>query len=202
MTSAPTPRKRPRQARAQATWDALVEATAQLLVAHGLARLTTNAVAERAGVSIGSLYQYFPNRDALMVALIERQQARQGAALADALAGLPGATLRATVEQLVRAAMAQHRDDPVLATAIDHEEARLPVALLIDASLGGIAAMLLPLLLAHHDELGSVEPAVAAQTLPPLVRVVIDHWANRTPPDLATAEREAVRAALSYLMAP
>jgi AcrR family transcriptional regulator len=199
MTSTPTPRKRPRQARAQATWDALVEATAQLLVAHGLARLTTNAVAERAGVSIGSLYQYFRNRDALMVALIERQQARQGAALVDALAGLPGPTLRATVEQLVRAAMAQHRDDPVLATAIDHEEARLPVAPLIDASLVGIAAMLLPLLRAHRDEFGSVEPAVAARTLPPLVRAVIDHWANRTPPDLIAAEREAVRATLGYL---
>jgi AcrR family transcriptional regulator len=197
----PSPRKRPRQARAQVTWDAIVEAAAQLLRAQGLARLTTNAVAERAGVSIGSLYQYFPNRDALMVALIERQQAEQAAALADALAGLPGSTLRVTVERLVHAAMAQHRADPLLATAIDHEEARLPVAPLVDTKLGDVSAMLVPLLQVHAAELGSVDPIVAAATLPPLVRAVIDHWANRNPPDLAGAEHEAVRAALGYLTA-
>jgi AcrR family transcriptional regulator len=194
-----TPRKRPRQARAQATWDALVEAAAQLLAAHGLARLTTNAVAERAGVSIGSLYQYFPNRDALMVALIERQQAQQAKRLAATLAQLPAADLRSSVTMLVRAAMAHHSANPVLATAIDHEEARLPVGALLDAALVDAGAALAPLFAAHRGEVGSVDPVVAAATLPSLVRAVVDHWANRSPPELARAESEAVRAVIGYL---
>jgi len=66
------PRKQPRQARAQATVDAILHATAQLLRSEGSARLTTNRIAERAGVSIGSLYQYFPNKEAVLGALRER----------------------------------------------------------------------------------------------------------------------------------
>lgn len=54
------PRKRPRQARATATLDAIFEATIQLLVADGPQRLTTTRVAARAGVSVGTMYQYFP----------------------------------------------------------------------------------------------------------------------------------------------
>lgn len=65
-------RKRPRQARATATLDAIFEATIQLLVADGLHRLTTTRVAERAGVSVGTMYQYFPHKQALLYALNER----------------------------------------------------------------------------------------------------------------------------------
>jgi AcrR family transcriptional regulator len=67
-----TPRKRPRQARSRATVDAVLEATARVLVKRGFDGLTTNLVAEAAGVSIGSLYQYFPNKEALVGALIEK----------------------------------------------------------------------------------------------------------------------------------
>lgn len=66
------PRKRPLQARSSATIDAIFEASLQLLIAHGPARLTTTRVAERAGVSIGTIYQYFPHKKALLYALNER----------------------------------------------------------------------------------------------------------------------------------
>ncbi len=65
-------RKRPRQARAAVTLDAIFEATIQVLLGVGLHRLTTTRVAERAGVSVGSMYQYFPNKQALLYALNER----------------------------------------------------------------------------------------------------------------------------------
>ena len=67
-----TPRKRPRQERSRATVETVLEATARVLVKHGFDGLTTNLVAETAGVSIGSLYQYFPNKAALVGALIEK----------------------------------------------------------------------------------------------------------------------------------
>lgn len=67
-----TPRKRPTQRRSRATFDALVDACAQLLSAQGYDAVTTNAIAERAGVAIGSLYEYFPGKDALVAQVAER----------------------------------------------------------------------------------------------------------------------------------
>lgn len=64
--------RRPRQQRSQATVDAILEATARILETHGLAGLTTNKVAARAGVSIGSLYEYFDSKEALVRAWCER----------------------------------------------------------------------------------------------------------------------------------
>jgi AcrR family transcriptional regulator len=67
-------RKRPRQTRAQATFDAVLEATARILAEDGARGLTTNRIAKRAGVSVGS--QYFPDRRAIVRALLEREVAR------------------------------------------------------------------------------------------------------------------------------
>jgi AcrR family transcriptional regulator len=71
-------RKTPRQKRAAETVAVILEATAQLLERDGLEGFTTNAVAERAGVSIGAIYRYFPNKRALMHALAERESALHG----------------------------------------------------------------------------------------------------------------------------
>ena len=64
------PRKTPVQARAAITVGAISEATIQILLKHGIDRLTTTRVAERAGVSVGTLYQYYPNKQALLFAVL------------------------------------------------------------------------------------------------------------------------------------
>jgi AcrR family transcriptional regulator len=69
--SAFEPRKTPVQARAAVTVDAISEATIQVLLSHGAGRLTTTRVAERAGVSVGALYQYYPNKQSLLFAVLE-----------------------------------------------------------------------------------------------------------------------------------
>jgi AcrR family transcriptional regulator len=66
------PRKRPSQARSRATVDAIVEACTRLLPRLGYAGVTTNHIAERAGVSIASLYEYFPGKDAIVAQVAER----------------------------------------------------------------------------------------------------------------------------------
>jgi AcrR family transcriptional regulator len=66
------PRKSPVQARSTASVDAILEATVQVLLDVGKARLTTTRVASRAGVSVGTLYQYFPNKSALLQAALRR----------------------------------------------------------------------------------------------------------------------------------
>lgn len=65
------PRKTPVQARAAVTVDAISEATIQVLLSHGADRLTTTRVAKRAGVSVGTLYQYYPNKQSLLFAVLE-----------------------------------------------------------------------------------------------------------------------------------
>jgi AcrR family transcriptional regulator len=66
------PRKSPRQARAEVTVDAIFEATIQVLVSEGPQRLTTTRVAQRAGVSVGTMYQYFANKQSLFYAVNKR----------------------------------------------------------------------------------------------------------------------------------
>lgn len=83
-----TPRKEPRQPRARATVDALVIAAEQLTRELGIEGWTTNHVAERAGASIGSLYQYFPSKESLLVALYLSRRAIYREILATALASV------------------------------------------------------------------------------------------------------------------
>jgi AcrR family transcriptional regulator len=69
------PRKKPRQRRSRVTVESIFEATIQVLLANGLDAITTTQIAERAGVGVGSLYQYFPNKNALLAALVQRHVA-------------------------------------------------------------------------------------------------------------------------------
>ena len=68
-----TPRKTPIQARSNASVNAILQATVQVLLKEGVARITTKKVAARAGVSIGTLYQYFPNKGSLLFLLLRQQ---------------------------------------------------------------------------------------------------------------------------------
>lgn len=72
----PQPRKWPRQARSRATFDALLDATARILERDGYAALTTNRIAERAGASVGTLYEYFPDADTMVALLAAREIGR------------------------------------------------------------------------------------------------------------------------------
>ncbi|WP_447762264.1 TetR/AcrR family transcriptional regulator [Sphingopyxis panaciterrae] len=109
-----TPRKIASQARARATVDALVEATARILVRDGFDRASTNRIAEAAGVSIGSLYQYFPSKEALVVAVIERHNHDLMTIVTAAFAKANGKPLAAAIRLLVVAAIDAHRVDPEL----------------------------------------------------------------------------------------
>ena len=96
-------RRIPRQARAAETVTTILEAAAQILEAGGLTAFTTNAVAERAGVSIGTLYQYFVDKNALLLALARQEM---GAALVEvgrALSGADDPTPESRVRAMVRA---------------------------------------------------------------------------------------------------
>ena len=75
------PRKTPVQARAEVTVEAICEATIQVLLSHGADQLTTTRVADRAGVSVGTLYQYYPNKQSLLYAVMEEHLDRVATAV-------------------------------------------------------------------------------------------------------------------------
>src|SRR5262249_14704450 len=112
------PRKSPRQGRSIATVDAIFEATIQVLLSDGPIRLTTTRVAHRAGVSVGTLYQYFPNKQALLFAVLERQLAMLAGAIEKACDEIPCATKETVAETVVKAylqaKMAQAEVSPAL----------------------------------------------------------------------------------------
>ncbi|HXV93477.1 MAG TPA: TetR/AcrR family transcriptional regulator [Pseudonocardia sp.] len=122
------PRRRPRQARSRQTVARVLDAAAALLEESGHAALTTNEVAARAGVSIGSLYQYFADKDALLAALAERHLAESAERLHALVAELrirrPGTP--AVVRLLVEAAADLHRRDTGLHRALVHDAPRTP----------------------------------------------------------------------------
>lgn len=94
------PRKTPRQARARLTVQRILDAARDLVAADGVAALTTNHVAERAGVNIATLYQYFPNKAAVLDALLAQYADELARALDAVLAALPD---DAGIEQSTRA---------------------------------------------------------------------------------------------------
>ena len=100
------PRKKPRQARSQATVDAIFEATIQVLLRDGLPRLTTIRVAERAGVSVGTLYQYYAHKQALLFAVLQRHLVKVEKAITQAAEShhhLPlAAMVSAVIDALVK----------------------------------------------------------------------------------------------------
>jgi AcrR family transcriptional regulator len=194
-----SPKKRPLQARSRATYDALIEAAAHILEARGLDGLNTNSVAERAGASIGSLYQYFPNKDALVAALIEREQGQLRDALEVVVADADGKSLNEGVRQLVRAAIELQRRAPRLSAALDYEEGRLPISVVLTRAAEEQSAALVAFLRQHFPGKSVALLRTEAETLRAIARAVIDNFIDRDKPDFRAAEREAVRAVMGYL---
>jgi AcrR family transcriptional regulator len=109
-----SPRKTPRQERSRATVEALLEATADILIRQGYAKLTTNRIAERAGVNIASLYQYFPGKDAIVAELRRRHGTDQRAALRQVFAERTAGELESTIRALVSVGVTGHARAPRL----------------------------------------------------------------------------------------
>jgi AcrR family transcriptional regulator len=96
------PRKLPRQARSRASFDAILDGCARVLERGGYESLTTNRVAEAAGVGIGTLYDFFPNREAIVVALAEQRLERLAAGVKDGLAEAEGLDAYPALDLLIR----------------------------------------------------------------------------------------------------
>lgn len=97
------PRKTPRQARSTATVEAIMQATIQVLLKEGKSKLTTTRIAGRAGVSVGTLYQYFPNKNSLLQELLKEHLGNVALAVETACEAVRGASLARMAEAVVSA---------------------------------------------------------------------------------------------------
>lgn len=112
------PRKSPVQARSSASVEAILKATIQVLLKVGKERLTTTRVAARAGVSVGTLYQYFPNKGALLRAALQRHLDEIGAVIETVCREQAGASLEKMATTLVTAFLDAKMKDPKASVAL------------------------------------------------------------------------------------
>jgi AcrR family transcriptional regulator len=108
------PRKTASQERSRATVDALIEATARILVREGFDKASTNRIAEVAGVSVGSLYQYFPCKEALVAAVIDRHNQEIVQTVRGELAEAMSQPVEDAVRKIIAVAVKAHRVNPKL----------------------------------------------------------------------------------------
>jgi len=157
-----TPRKRPRQARSKVTVDTILEATARVLVKHGFDRLTTNAVATAAGVSIGSLYQYFPNKEALVSALVDQHVETMHAEVAAELARVATLPIAKAVRQMIELTIRAHSVDPDLHRVLIEQVPRVGRLTRIAEVKAITHRMVTELLVRRRDDVSVRDPDVAA----------------------------------------
>jgi len=156
------PRKEASQERSRATVDALVEATARILVREGFDKASTNRIAQEAGVSIGSLYQYYPSKEALVVALIDRHNREIMLVVRGTLAEVAAQPVEEAVRTLVAVAIRSHRIDPKLHRVLTEQIPRTGRLEKVEAFNREIYALFRAFLEDHRDELRTVDLGLAA----------------------------------------
>jgi len=196
-----TVRKLPRQKRSAVMVETILEAAARVLARESLDGFNTNRVAEVAGISVGSLYQYFPNKAALVAALIDRDHAALAGALERFLDAAPHGPLRDTLSGIAALLIEQQYRDPVYAAAIDHEERRLPLGDRVRASDARFAAIAATVLARHRDEISPRLPSGAPRDLLVISRAMADAEALAGGPPGADLQERIVRALYGYLTA-
>jgi AcrR family transcriptional regulator len=193
--SAIEPRRSPRQARSAVTVDAILDAAAHVLETAGMDAFNTNAIAERAGVSIGSLYQYFQAKEAILAALIRRkrrtlldnihQAAERGrqSCLNDAIAGL------------IQAGAAFQLAHPRLQRALEYAETMLPLDAETVALKQQIIAEVASVFAAHNI----ANTHVAARDIVALTRGMLDAGGLYGEADYPSLMDRIRRATIGYL---
>ena len=194
------PRKSPRQARARDTVDTILRATAQVLAADGYAKASTNRVAQVAGVSVGSLYQYFPNKDALVLAVAEDHSRKMLELLVETAERYRDGSLADGVRHLVRGMIAAH--------AIDHQLHRALVQQLLHLGFDHfqvvqdqVRQLVAGWLELRRDQVRVADPRITAFVLVSTVENVVHAAVFEDPALLQNPafEAELVRLVLRYL---
>jgi len=192
------PRKKPRQARSAVTIDVILEAAARILESDGLAAFNTNAVAAKAGVSIGSLYQYFPSKEALLAELIRIERAKLRDAIGAHAQAIETGDFAKMVDGFINAAIQHQLERPRLASTLEYIENSLPIS----EETAAIKADINTQVAATLTRFGIEQPELAAQDLSALTRGMVDTAGMLGETDRTSLANRVRRAIYGYLGRP
>lgn len=192
-----SPRKKPTQRRSAETVSVILEAAARILEQRGFEGFNTNAIAERAGVSIGSLYQYFPNKNALLSGLIEREMAPL-LAVREKLAEIR--SCKDAIRSYIRASMEHQMGRPKLARLIDEAEGREAFQHQVSGSTSRLREIMQNIL-ELPDAPTLPERHIAAMDVLTVIRSLVDAAGQREEDDSPDLMRRVEGAVWGYLRA-
>jgi AcrR family transcriptional regulator len=179
-------RRTPRQARSRLTFDQILTAAAQVFASRGYAGSSTNHIAHRAGVSIGSLYQYFPNKEAMVVVLLERHVQQAESVLEQLLDEVIAAPtpLDEVLTRFVEAMVELHADAARVHKVLIEEGARIPRARSLinqaeERMRAGVEA-----LLRSRDDLPTRQPQHAAFLMVHAIEHLVHQFVLAPPPGM------------------
>jgi AcrR family transcriptional regulator len=198
------PRKYASQDRSRATVDVLIEATARILRREGFDRASTNRIAEEAGVSVGSLYQYFPSKEALVAAVIDRHHQQLMQVVRGSLAEVAAQPIEQAVRKLVGAAIEAHRLDPRLHRVLAEQTPRTGKLEDVAAFNRETYALFKAYLEDHSDEIRPMDAGLAAfvcvTSIEALTHTAVLHHSEMLSDEaMATLVDEATRLVVRYL---
>src|SRR5262245_8776751 len=182
------PRKSASQERSRLTVDALLEATARVLIKEGYDRASTNRIAEVAGVSIGSLYQYFPSKEALVAAVIVRHTQAVSEVTRTALVKVAARPIEVAAREFVSVAIDGHRVNPKLHGVLAEQIPHVGRLQKIEALQQEGYALVRGYLEAHRDEIDVTDLDLAAFVLVTVVEA-LTHAAVLRRPDILSDEK-------------
>jgi AcrR family transcriptional regulator len=182
------PRKLASQERSRRTVDALLEATARVLMKEGYDRASTNKIAAVAGVSIGSLYQYFPSKEALVAAVIDRHTQQVSQVMRNAVVKVAARPIEVAAREFVSVAIDAHRVNPKLHGVLAEQTPRIGRLENVEAIGREAYALVRGYLEAHRDEIDVADPDLAAFVCVTAVEA-LTHAAVLRRPDLLTDEK-------------
>jgi AcrR family transcriptional regulator len=165
---------------------AIIEAAGELLVQHGYARVSTNLIARRAGVSVGSLYQYFGNKEAIYAALLDEHVAVMRARGEQALAVMadPHRPFAASLREVLLGMVAAHDDQPDLMRAVELELGLVFPHLQKTAEEGDDLAARIAAIIADRPDCRAADPEVAGRLVLICCQEVTRWLVHRAPGDV------------------
>lgn len=201
-------RKLPAQERSKMTVDALVESTARILANEGYDAANTNRIAEVAGVSIGSLYQYFPSKEALVASVIDRQNEEVMLFFRQTMGKVIDQPLQVAAHELVATMVEAHRRNPKLHRVLVEQTPRVGRLANIEAVDRQACELVGTYLAAHRDEIDVPDLDIAAFICVTVVEALTHVTIARRPDDIFAGGRsqilidEIARLVLRYLEKP
>jgi AcrR family transcriptional regulator len=197
-TSRTSPRKEPQQERSRALFETILTAATRVLVKEGYEAATTNRIAEAAGISVGSLYQYFPNKESIVGQLLDRHANAMWEVFAQGVAAYANVPLADAVPAIIDAIMTAHGVEPKLHRVLQElvpRAGRLAKQREMNRRAARVAAQFLA---AHRDETDVADIETAAFVLVEAVEALI-HASLDSELEDARVRAEAIRMSLRYL---